>query len=97
MCKSCSASFVQWGNIKGIVHESGCPEVYKDIKAECLFCGCEFQPEENYQKFCSPCCSASYNGFSCDCESCQELYKETDYSGEDNDGFLLEETEEDSE
>lgn len=93
MCNSCSASFVKFGKAEGIVHEAGCPESYKDVKNECKECGCEFQPEQRGQKFCSEHCSAMYHGFHCSCESCQELYRETDYSGEDNDGFLLEETE----
>lgn len=95
MCNSCQSTFVAYGNKKAIVHEKGCPEAYKDTVSECGFCGSEFQPEENGQKFCSTCCYNSYSGFPCDCENCQELYEETDYSGEDNDGFLLEETEED--
>ena len=70
MCNSCSASFIQWGKIKGIVHESGCPEAYKDMKHECKECGCEFQPEEKGQIFCSEHCSAVYYGQSCGCDIC---------------------------
>lgn len=93
MCKSCEAL-----SINGInCHEIGCPDSWMDYKRECKECGCKFKPEKKGQIFCSQCCAASYSGFSCDCESCQSLYRETDYSGEDNDSFLLEETNDDSE
>ena len=101
MCNSCSASFIQWGKIKGIVHESDCPEAYKDEKYMCKFCGSDFTIESNNdnREVCSHSCMVAYNGFSCDCDECQaeneELYRESDYSGSDNDGFSLEESEED--
>ena len=56
-CNSCEVMY-----INGIrCHEHGCPEAYKDELRECKWCGCEFEPEDRYQNFCSEECAADYN------------------------------------
>jgi hypothetical protein len=56
-CNSCEVMY-----INGIrCHEHGCPEAYKEELRECKWCGCEFEPEDRYQKFCSEECAECYN------------------------------------
>ena len=56
MCNSCEVM-----NINGCNgHEIGCPESWKDYKAECEWCGTEFIPAEKGQKCC--------------CDDCAEVY-----------------------
>ena len=91
MCKSCEAVSINGVNC----HDIGCPDSWMDKPYECKECGFEFIRENRNQWFCSDHCVNMYNGFGCACDSCLDLYQESDYSGEDNDGFYLEETEED--
>lgn len=73
-CDSC-----QLMSINGIVcHETGCPDEWMDVKRKCDDCGCDFEPQERYQKFCSPCCAANAYGLECDCDHCAELRAEED-------------------
>ena len=72
MCDQCEAM-----TINGVAcHETGCPRSWCDaaigepIPAECDFCGSEYTPEDADQRFCSPCCAASYWGYPCDCGYC---------------------------
>lgn len=81
MCQSCEAL-----TINGILcHESGCPDAWKDKKYKCKECGCEFEPEEKGQEYCSEHCNAMYLGYFCDCDLCQEIFDEAD---EEMDKFL---------
>lgn len=64
-------------------HETGCPLSHIDLDTgkpyavECDNCGSEFIPEGG-QRFCGPCCSASYFGHACECEHCQEFRDDMD-------------------
>ena len=50
-CDGCSPCI-----INGVLcHEKGCPEAWKDSRAECRECGCEFYPIEQGQRFCDIC------------------------------------------
>jgi hypothetical protein len=63
--------------IQGVfTHEEGCPDAWKNQEIECRCCGSGFLPDTRMQKFCSPCCAASYNGHDCDCVSCQEAQED---------------------
>ena len=71
-CPQCQIAY-----INGIrCHETGCPEAWKDYDRECDHCGCDFRPEERYQRFCSPCCACSAFGHECECEICAQFYRE---------------------
>jgi hypothetical protein len=48
MCDSCEVLYIN--GVK--CHELGCPDSWKDYLTECKWCGQEFQPEEQGQKFC---------------------------------------------
>lgn len=37
-------------------HENGCADSWKDTVVECFECGCDFSPEERYQRVCADCC-----------------------------------------
>jgi hypothetical protein len=55
--------------INGVfVHESGCPDAWRDHEIECFECGCEFLPAERGQRACP----------GCDTSDCPE---ECDYCG----------------
>ena len=56
LCNSCDCLFIN--GIK--CHEHGCPDKWKDEIRECEWCGCEFKPEERFQRFCSEECAESY-------------------------------------
>lgn len=58
MCQSCQILVIN--GIK--VHESGCPDAWKDYPRECKWCGTHFIPEEKDQVFCDESCAESYNG-----------------------------------
>jgi len=75
MCKSCSASFVQYGNIKTTVHESGCPDSWMGKKYMCKWCGNDFvlESKDDNHEICSHSCMVAYNGFDCDCEECSNF------------------------
>lgn len=60
MCHSCAAVYVKTGSFSGIVHEKGCPDSWKNIPTDCLWCGNEFIPETKHQKTCSPECNEAY-------------------------------------
>ena len=60
LCHSCDAVYARWGKIEGIVHETGCPDAWKDEVRSCLGCGCEFKPEEKGQEFCGEDCFNLY-------------------------------------
>ncbi len=60
MCESCDAVYAECGTLKGVVHEHGCPDAWKDKRIECKWCGCDFLPEEHEQILCSESCSDSY-------------------------------------
>lgn len=53
-----------------IVHERGCPDAYKHEIRECKWCGQDFEPESNDQRFCDGSCFHAYNGMPSeeDCE-----------------------------
>lgn len=54
-CDGCSPCM-----INGIFcHEQGCPDAWRDQVVECFTCGCDFAPEEKYQKYCSEDCANS--------------------------------------
>lgn len=53
VCQSC-----QPARINGVLcHEHGCPDAGRDEVRECRFCGCEFKPENRFQKCCSEECN----------------------------------------
>jgi len=63
LCKKCQVL-----NINGVpTHESGCPDsninpyTKKPWITECMWCGSEFQPEDN-ENFCSNSCFLAFNG-----------------------------------
>ena len=56
-----------------VTHESGCPEAWRDAKYACHNCGCDFEPQERYQRYCSPCCAAIAFGETCECVDCVQL------------------------
>jgi len=58
MCNSCEVLFIN--GLK--CHEYGCPESWKDYTNECEWCGSEFTPEYDGQKFCDEDCAEAYNG-----------------------------------
>lgn len=77
-CPSC-----QLARINGVVcHETGCPDSHLFVTRDCKFCGSTFSPEERDSRFCSPCCGATYNGGSCDCESGETFRLETETAGD---------------
>lgn len=45
-----------------IVHEKGCPDAYKHEIRECKWCGTDFEPESNGQRFCDESCNRSFHG-----------------------------------
>jgi len=56
MCQSCEAA-----TINGVLcHEHGCPDAWRDYKAECKWCGQLFTPEERGSAFCSEDCAEVY-------------------------------------
>ena len=56
MCEQCEALM-----INGLYcHEIGCPVAWKDYNRECKWCGQEFKPEDQGQKFCEDSCAESY-------------------------------------
>lgn len=56
-CSSCEVLVIN----NHICHENGCPEAWRDEVRECVNCGCDFKPEDHYQKFCDYNCAESYN------------------------------------
>ena len=57
MCSQCEAL-----TINGVYcHETGCPDAWKDKKAECKECGRVFEPEGKDEQFCSTECYCNYN------------------------------------
>lgn len=57
-CDGCSPSTINGR----LVHETGCPDAWKDRAVECAECGCEFLPEEKGQRLCSAECFTAYYG-----------------------------------
>ena len=58
-CDGCSPSM-----INGILcHETGCPDAWRDEKAECRECGCEFYKGSPWDEFCGPECGNIYYGW----------------------------------
>jgi hypothetical protein len=56
MCESC-----QLVSINGIkCHEQGCPDAWMDYPRECLWCGAEFEPEDEGFTCCSDDCWDAY-------------------------------------
>lgn len=57
-------------------HETGCPRSHIDLRTgepyevECRECGTAFVPADGEQ-CCSPCCSAAYSGYGCECADCR--------------------------
>ena len=50
-------------SIQGVpCHETGCPEAWRRIKG-CKDCGCDFEAESRWQKYCSPECFNASEGF----------------------------------
>lgn len=62
-----------------LIHESGCPESWRDYKVECKECGCEFWPDHKGQQFCGTDCYEIYNGIAVD-----EALDNGDGEGEDD-------------
>lgn len=62
MCESCNAVYAQCGDLKGVVHERGCPDEWKETTAECKWCGTEFEKEESDQVLCGEDCAMAYYG-----------------------------------
>jgi len=55
-CRSCAALM-----INGVFcHESGCPDAWRDYQIACRLCGCDFQPESQYQAVCEDCAREEY-------------------------------------
>jgi hypothetical protein len=51
MCDQCQAL-----RINGVLcHETGCPVAWKGHAVDCFVCGCEFVPEEKYDRTCPDC------------------------------------------
>ena len=42
-------------------HEIGCPVAWRDEIRECKWCGTEFVPEEQHERFCCADCAMVYN------------------------------------
>ncbi len=74
-CDGCSPSMIN-GHL---CHEQGCPDAWKDHKAECRECGAGFKPESSGQEFCSSHCYNQYRGQDCDCPACQEFQAELEH------------------
>lgn len=72
MCDSCQVLVINGA----LCHEHGCQDAYKNKILQCKWCGSEFTPQSNQDKFCSPCCNAAYNGQDCDCIDCQNFRQE---------------------
>ena len=50
-CDSCNVA-----NINGVrCHEHGCPDAWRDYLRECGECGCDYRPEDRYQRLCESC------------------------------------------
>ena len=53
MCDQCQAVM-----INGVhCHELGCPVAWRDYRNECDWCGGEFRPEFQSQRFCCDSCA----------------------------------------
>jgi hypothetical protein len=65
-CNSC-----QMIAINGIAcHETGCPDAWRTIVAECKWCGQGFYPETKWQECCCHTCFTAYANVPCNCEEC---------------------------
>ena len=61
-CDDCNPSM-----INGVLcHETGCSCAWKDYKVECKECGCEFYPEDRWQRPCDGCVQADSCAFALD-------------------------------
>lgn len=50
-CDQCQVAY-----INGVrCHETGCPLAWRDEIRECSECGCDFEPEDRYQRVCADC------------------------------------------
>ena len=57
-CDSCESTY-----INGVFcHETGCPDAWKSYKKECKWCGCNFNPKDKYDDFCSDSCLNAWYG-----------------------------------
>jgi hypothetical protein len=52
MCKSCEVLYIN--GVK--CHETGCPDAWHDDLRECKWCGGQFRPDDQYQRYCDNDC-----------------------------------------
>lgn len=54
-CNGCSPC-----RINGVLcHEASCSDAWRDTGRECFECGCDFVPEERFQRVCVDCQSGT--------------------------------------
>ena len=68
VCHSCDLL-----RINGVIcHEIGCPDAWRDVKRECIWCGSDFVPEDRDQSLCDTSCLESI--LRCLVASCGKLF-----------------------
>jgi hypothetical protein len=68
VCDSCAPSFIQYGTLAAVVHESGCQR--SDGQRLCRWCGSAFLPVSKSDRECGHSCRVAYTGVECSCEEC---------------------------
>ena len=82
-CDSCSPSTIQGT----LCHEPGCKDSWRDYKAECDECGCDFWPEDKGQATCESCRNPEQ--YIRQCEECGDEARHSDPDQEVCDSCLF--------